>query len=103
MCITHDTLGHKAFYVTKAHIDQHFWWLSMVSDIHWYTKTCHICQLHQTHQMLTPPAINNPAPIFTKVCINTMPSGSYCQGTPAAYPPVTGQGRLNGCGSAKAG
>jgi hypothetical protein len=26
-----------------------------------------------------------------------------CQGTPAAYPPVTGQGRLNGCGSAKAG
>jgi hypothetical protein len=26
-----------------------------------------------------------------------------CQGTPAAYPPVTGQGCLNGCGSAKAG
>jgi hypothetical protein len=26
-----------------------------------------------------------------------------CRGTPAAYPPVTGQGRLNGCGSAKAG
>jgi hypothetical protein len=26
-----------------------------------------------------------------------------CQGTPASYPPVTGQGRLNGCGSAKAG
>jgi hypothetical protein len=24
--------------------------------------------------------------------------GAYCQGT-AAYPPVTGQGRLNGCGS----
>jgi hypothetical protein len=28
---------------------------------------------------------------------------SQCQGTPAAYPPVTGQGHLNGCGSAKAG
>jgi hypothetical protein len=26
-----------------------------------------------------------------------------CQGTPAAYPPVTGQGHLNRCGSAKAG
>jgi hypothetical protein len=26
-----------------------------------------------------------------------------CQGTPVAYPPVTGQGRLNGCGLAKAG
>jgi hypothetical protein len=29
--------------------------------------------------------------------------GPGCQGTLAAYPPVTGQGRLNGCGSAKAG
>jgi hypothetical protein len=26
-----------------------------------------------------------------------------CQGTPVAYPPVTGQGHLNECGSAKAG
>jgi hypothetical protein len=33
----------------------------------------------------------------------TPPSPSLCQGTPAAYPPVTGQGRLNRCGSAKAG
>jgi hypothetical protein len=45
---THDSLGHKAFYATKAHISQHFWWPSMVSDVHWYTKTCHICQLCQT-------------------------------------------------------
>jgi hypothetical protein len=30
-------------------------------------------------------------------------SDPSCQGTPVAYPPVTGQGRLNGCGSAKAG
>jgi hypothetical protein len=27
----------------------------------------------------------------------------FCQGTPAACQPVTGQGCLNGCGSAKAG
>jgi hypothetical protein len=30
-------------------------------------------------------------------------SGTDCQGTLAAYLPVTGQGRLNRCGSAKAG
>jgi hypothetical protein len=30
-------------------------------------------------------------------------SSRRCQGTLVAYPPVTGQGRLNGCGSAKAG
>jgi hypothetical protein len=52
--ITHDSLGHKAFYVTKARIGQHFWWPSMVSDVHWYTKTCHICQLRQTRQVLIP-------------------------------------------------
>jgi hypothetical protein len=30
----HDSLGHKAFYTTKAHISQCFWWPSMVSDVH---------------------------------------------------------------------
>jgi hypothetical protein len=43
--IAHDPLGHKAFYATKSHIEQRFWWPSMVSDICWYTKTCHIFQL----------------------------------------------------------
>jgi hypothetical protein len=78
--IVHDSLGHKAFYATKAHISEHFWWPSMVSDIHWYTKTCHICQLRQTCQVLIPPVVATPAPIFTKAYINTMhmlPSGAY--------------------------
>jgi hypothetical protein len=70
--ITHDSLGHKAFYATKAHISQRFWWPSMVSDVHWYTKTCHICQLHQTRQVPIPPVIATPTPIFTKAYIDTM-------------------------------
>jgi hypothetical protein len=37
------------------------------------------------------------------VVVVVHPRDGQCQGTPAAYPPVTGQGRLNGCGSAKAG
>jgi hypothetical protein len=41
--IAHDSLSHKAFCATKAHISQRFWWPSMVSDVHWYAKTCHIC------------------------------------------------------------
>jgi hypothetical protein len=36
-------------------------------------------------------------------CPTTFQKLTHCQGTPAAYPPVTGQGRLNGCGLAKAG
>jgi hypothetical protein len=77
---THDSLGHKAFYATKAHISQCFWWPSMVSDVHWYTKTCHICQLHQIRQILILPVIATPAPIFAKAYIDTMhmpPSGAY--------------------------
>jgi hypothetical protein len=52
----------------------------MVSDVHWYTKTCHICQLRQTHQVLIPPVIATPAPVFAKAYIDTMhmpPSGAY--------------------------
>jgi hypothetical protein len=48
------------------------WWPSMVSDIYWYTKTCHICQLHQTHQVLIPPVVATPAPIISKAYIDTM-------------------------------
>jgi hypothetical protein len=48
-----------------------------------------------------------PSPGFCKVYPMTlteqMEIDTFCQGTPVAYPPVTGQGRLNGCGSAKAG
>jgi hypothetical protein len=78
--IAHDSLGHKAYFTTKAHIDQWFWWPSMASDIHWYTKTCHIFQLRQTHQVLIPPIVATLAPIFAKACIDTMymtPSGSF--------------------------
>jgi hypothetical protein len=52
----------------------------MVSDVHWYTKTCHICQLCQIHQVLIPPVVTTPAPIFAKAYINTMhmpQSGAY--------------------------
>jgi hypothetical protein len=53
----------------------------MVSDIHWYTETCHICQLCQSHQVLIPPVITTtPAPIFARAYIDTMhmpPSGVY--------------------------
>jgi hypothetical protein len=52
----------------------------MVSDVHWYTKTCHICQLHQTRQVLILPVVATPTPIFTKAYIDTMHmplSGAY--------------------------
>jgi hypothetical protein len=52
----------------------------MVSDVYWYTKTCHICQLRQTRQVLIPPVVATPTPIFAKAYIDTMHmplSGAY--------------------------
>src|ERR1700677_1107723 len=44
----------------------------MLADIHWYARCCHICQLRQTRQVLIPPVVATPAPIFSKAYIDTM-------------------------------
>jgi hypothetical protein len=58
------------------------------------------------HSSISLPLLSSPTlPLF--ICISPTPlyhlQGPHCQGTPAAYPPVTGQGCLDRCGSAKAG
>jgi len=76
----HDEIGHKAFFATKSHIAQRFWWPGFIADIQWYTKTCHLCQIRQLRQVLIPPTVATPAPIFAKAYIDTMhmpPSGSF--------------------------
>jgi hypothetical protein len=47
------------------------------------------------------PSIEGGVKVTVEVCSDA--SKIEDERTPAAYPPVTGQGRLNGCGSAKAG
>ncbi|KAF8229282.1 hypothetical protein L208DRAFT_1287190, partial [Tricholoma matsutake] len=34
-----------------------FWWPNMKADIAWYIRTCHLCQVHQTRNLLIPPTI----------------------------------------------
>jgi hypothetical protein len=55
---------------------------------------------------IVPTSLHTYADVFSETAFDSLPERckwDHCQGTPAAYPPVTGQGRLNGCGSAKAG
>jgi transposase InsO family protein len=68
----HDGLGHKGFYSTRRTIADRFWWPSLDSDVKWYVKTCHQCQLRQTTQARLPPTVDSPAPLFRKVYIDTM-------------------------------
>src|SRR6202142_3776341 len=61
-------------------IAAHFWWPNMGFDIAWYIRTCHLCQIWQTRNVLIPPIVATPAPLFAKIYIDTMhlpPSGSY--------------------------
>ena len=68
----HDDIGHKGVYATRTIITDRFWWPYMLSDIAWYVRTCHICQERQLRQILIPPVVATPAPIFGKIYVDTM-------------------------------
>ena len=44
----------------------------MLADITWFVKTCHICQLCQACNVLIPPVVTTPTPLFTKMYMDTM-------------------------------
>lgn len=69
---THDDLAHKGFFAIHALISERFWWPAMRSDIAWYIRTCHLCQLRQTRNVLIPPVVATPAPLFGKMYADTM-------------------------------
>ena len=76
----HNDTGHHGFFATNALIAERYWWPHMAQDIAWFILTCHICQVRKTQQVLIPPIIAMPAPLFSKVYMDTMhmlPSSSY--------------------------
>jgi Integrase zinc binding domain len=68
----HDDISHKMIFATKSLIALRFWWPNMKHDIAWFICTCHICQLRQTRNLLIPPIVATPAPLFGKVYMDTM-------------------------------
>ena len=44
----------------------------MGHNVAWYIRTCHICQLQQTHQVSIPPIVTTPIPLFAKMYMDTM-------------------------------
>src|ERR1700683_1307222 len=76
----HNDVVHEGFYTTNMLIALQFWWPHMHADIAWFIRTCWLCQLCQTQNILIVPTVTTPAPLFTKIYINTMhmpKSGSY--------------------------
>ena len=76
----HDDVGHHGFYATNALLTERYWWPAMAQDIAWFVLTCHVCQLRKTQQIVIPPVVALPAPLFAKVYMDTMhltPSGGF--------------------------
>jgi Integrase zinc binding domain/RNase H-like domain found in reverse transcriptase len=76
----HNDVGHHGFYATHALLAERYWWPMMSQDIAWFVRTCHLCQLRKTQHVLIPPTVATPAPLFSKVYIDTMhltPSSGY--------------------------
>ncbi|KAG2338267.1 hypothetical protein BDR05DRAFT_848467, partial [Suillus weaverae] len=68
----HDDLGHKGIYTICMQLLLRFWWLMIINDIKWYTRTCHECQVHQTQRLHIPPMVPIPGGLFRRVRLDTM-------------------------------
>jgi hypothetical protein len=68
----HDDVGHHGFYATNALLSDRYWWPHMSQDIAWFIQTCRLCQLRKTQQISIPPIVATPAPLFSKVYMDTM-------------------------------
>jgi Integrase zinc binding domain/RNase H-like domain found in reverse transcriptase len=68
----HDDVAHKGFYATHSLIALRFWWPHMRADIAWFIRTCRLCQLRQIRNVLIPPTVAIPAPMFAKIYTDTM-------------------------------
>ena len=63
----HDEAGHHGDFTTCAQIIDCFWWPDLAADAAWFVKTCHLCQLRQTHNILIPLLVATPAPLFARI------------------------------------
>ena len=68
----HEDIGHKRFFATRSQVLERFWWPHVQFDIKWFINTCHLCQIRQTTQILIPPIVATPAPIFARMFADTM-------------------------------
>ena len=68
----HDEAGHHGDFATHAQIIDRFWWPDLTTDVAWFVKTCHLCQLRQTRNILIPLVVATPAPLFAKMYMDTM-------------------------------
>ena len=68
----HDEAGHHGDFATCTQIIDCFWWPDLTAHVTWFVKTCHLCQLCQTHNILILPVVTTPTPLFVKMYMDMM-------------------------------
>ena len=68
----HNSLGHWGTYATKELLLQRFWWPELEHDVHWYVKTCHLCQERQKKLVQIPRIETHTPSIFQQLHMDTM-------------------------------
>jgi len=77
---SHNQLSHKRFYATQRTLGNRFWWPTIDFDVCWIISTYHQCQIQSLENVVMPPVVQVPAPLFRKAYIDTMhmpPSYGY--------------------------
>nr|GAT49863.1 predicted protein [Mycena chlorophos] len=68
----HDSLGHRGVFATKSLIEVRLWWPELESDVAWYVKTCHMCQVRQRNLVRIPPVPTMTPSLFAKIHTDVM-------------------------------
>lgn len=68
----HDSLGHKAYFVTRSRLLDRFWWPMLNQDVRWFCDSCRQCQERSKSKVLLPPTVALPLPLFAKAYMDTM-------------------------------
>ncbi len=80
MRASHNSLGHRGVYATKATIELRFWWPEMDRDISWFITSCISCQLRQKTLLKIPPVATMTPSIFQKIHTDVMIMGTPSNG-----------------------
>jgi hypothetical protein len=68
----HDSLGHQGTYAAKELLLQRFWWPELERNVHWYVKTCHMCQKRQKKLVQIPRIETHTPLIFQQLHADTI-------------------------------
>ena len=69
---SHDQLGHKGFYVTRYTLGDCFWQPTINMDVQQIVSMCHQYQILSFKQVVLPPTVQTPAPLFRKAYIDML-------------------------------